>query len=139
MLSLVALMLVALVGGAGAYWAYKKYKDHTRQQGLEYQVEGSLAGTTDGFDPEVFKKQMLADIVLDAVVKKHELVSVWGVADASAAKAQLRQKFAVYIKDGKVTMRYQDKDKQLAESVLMTMFEIYREKYAPASQPAPGF
>ena len=136
MLAIVALMLVALVGGAGAFWAYKKYKQHRQLQDQEIQMEALLVPPPPGFDLEQFKNQILGDAVLDVVVKKQQLVSKWGVADAAEAKALLRQKFATYIKDGKIAVRYQDKDQALAGDILKSMLKARDALYAPTNQPA---
>lgn len=135
MLAIVALMLVALVGGAGAFWAYKKYK---QKQSQEYQMEGTIKISSETFDLDGFKKMILADEVLDGVVEKHQLISAWGVADESAAKAQLKKKFTASINEGDLKVRYQDKDKELAASILKTMLALYREKYSPVGQPEPS-
>ena len=131
MLTLVALMLVALVGGAGAFWAYKKYKD--KKQDQEFQIEGTIKLTTDQFDLEVFKKMVLADTVLDKVVEKHQLVSVWGVADESAAKEEIKKKFKAFVQGDDLKVRYQDKDQDLAAEILKSMLSQYRESYPPGN------
>ena len=136
MLSIVALMLVALVGGAGAFWAYKKYKQEKEKENQEYRIEGSLGKAKEGFDAKMFKDLVLDDVTLSATVKKHQLVSAWGVADENAAKAQLQEKFTVYVKDGEVRVTYQDKDKDLVKSILTTILAIHKERRNGQSAPS---
>ncbi len=134
MLSLVALLLVGAVGVTGAYWAYKKYRQKERQ---EFRFEFPMGNAMEGFDAKVFKSYILTDEVLDTVIKKNQLVSVWAVADEAAAKAIIREKFIVLIADGEVSVSYQGKDKDLSKAVLETIIDSYRAKLsAPSSIPA---
>ncbi len=125
MLSIVALLLVALVGGAGAFWAYKKYK---QKQNREFRYEGTMGTAKENFDASQFKANILDDATMDATVEKHQLVSVWGVADSAAAKARLQEKFLIKVSDGVVKVSFQDKDKELAKSVLETVVNLYYKK-----------
>lgn len=121
-ISIVALLFIALVGGAGAIWAYKKYKN---KQNQEFRFQGTLGTANANFDEVAFKAVILDDSAMEAVVKKHQLVSVWGVSGVDAAKTILQQKFSVKVSEGSVNVTYQDKDKVLAKAVLETIVNNY--------------
>ncbi|MFK7909369.1 MAG: hypothetical protein AB8F34_02085 [Akkermansiaceae bacterium] len=125
-LALVALLLVALFGGAGAFWAYKKYK---QKQNQEFRFEGSMGTAREGFDPKVFKAMILDQKVMSDTVAKHDLVSVWSVADEAAAVTKLQKKFSVSVSEGTVKVSYQDKDKDLAKAILESIVKAYYSKH----------
>lgn len=133
MLSIVALLLVAVVGGAGAFWAYKKYK---QRQNQEYRYEGSVGTAKEGFDPAELKPVMLDETAMNAAIEKHKLVSAWGVAGEAEAKARLQEKFTVTFSAGVVKVGYQDKDPQLAKSILETVMKSYYERHQAGTAPA---
>lgn len=134
MYSLVALMLVILIGGAGAYWAVKKYRQKQRQ---EYRCEGKLTLSQGGVDAETFKKAVISGNTLDETVEKHSLVAKWNLADAEAAKARIVEKFTVRVEGMEVFIGYQDKDKHLAKAILETlMHSFYAKEKAKHGLPA---
>jgi hypothetical protein len=97
----------------------------------------------EGLDPVIFKSDILSETVMDATIEKHQLIKVWDVSDAAAAKAQLKEKFSVKIIDGAVKVGYQDKDKDLAKAILETIANTYYVKYKEAQgsgslPPAPA-
>lgn len=134
MLAFVALLLVALVGVVGARWAYKKYQ---QKQNQEFRYEGAMGSPKAGFDEEVFKTSVLTDSVLSDVVEKHQLVQVWSMADATAAKERIKQKFQVKVDAGVVKVSYQDKDKGLAKAVLESVVNAYYKKVQGGQPAAP--
>lgn len=142
MLALVALMLVGLVGLGGAYWAYKKYK---QKQNQEFMYQGTMGTPREGFDAKVFKNSVLTDAVVSKLVEEHQLASKWQISEGDAMQ-RVRDKFRVSTKEGKVTVSYQDKDKQLAKQVLEDIVRMYYERMRasgrmpvkPAPAPAAG-
>ena len=99
----------------------------------------------EGFDKEVFKKEVLSDALLDQVIEKHQLIDVWGTGDSATARAKLRDKFLVKLEGMTVKVSYQDKDKDLAQSILQSIVLGYHAQFSPtggaprsSSAPAPA-
>ncbi|MCP5538103.1 MAG: hypothetical protein H7A51_17960 [Akkermansiaceae bacterium] len=136
--SLVAFILVVL-GGVGMFVAYKGYKKYKAKQNQEFRFEGTMGKAREGFDKEIFKQAVLSEDTLDKVVESHQLVDVWGVADAAAAKERIKQKFTVKLEAMVVKVTYQDKNKDLAQKILQSIVSSYYEKVkgisAPPSEP----
>lgn len=126
MLAFVALLLIALVGGAGAYWAYKKYR---QKQNQEFRLEGKMPfQVKPGALVEDVKKEILSDEVLDQVIEKHQLIEVWALADNEAARQRINEKFKVIIDGTEVKVTYQGKDKELTREILHSIANGFIEK-----------
>lgn len=126
-LAIVALLLVVL-GTGGLFVGYKGYRKYQAKQNQEFRFEGTMGQARDGFDKEVFKKGILADELLDAVIEKHQLVELWGMGDAATAKAKINQKFIVKLDAMVVKVSYQDKNKDLAKAILQSIVNGYYAK-----------
>lgn len=129
MYALVALLLVVLVGAAGGYWAFNKIKDKRNQ---EFRYEGKITLLKEGADPLEFKDAVLADVTLENTIKEHDLVARWELADAQAAKAHIRQRFYAKVNGLEVTIGYQDKDKNLAKSILESLMKNFGQRQGRA-------
>ena len=135
MTAIVALLLVALVGGAGAFWAYKKYQ---QKQNQEYELEGEMPfAVKAGTQPENVKKEMLSVDLLDQVIEKHNLLEMWGMSDKAAAQERIREKFNVIIEDTKLRVTYRGKDKELTQDVLHSIANGFIDKMKKA-RAVPG-
>ena len=133
MLAFVALLLVVVVGMSGTYWAYKKYRAKQRQ---EFRYEGKMMLKREGVDSETLKNSIISDAVLDRVIKDYDLVQTWGLADADAAKARIREKFHLKVVGLEVTISYQDRDKDLVKNLLEAL--VQDAMRIPPPQLPPG-
>lgn len=121
----IGLMLVIILGAAGAYWGIKKFR---QKQNQEFRYEGTLTAARDGVDAKLFKTSVLTDEVMAEAIVKHDLINRWALTDEEAAKARLKEKFSVRVNGLEVTLGYQDKDKELAKEVLNTLMGSFYEK-----------
>jgi len=125
MYALIALLLVILIGAGGGYWAIKKIR---AKQNQEFRYEGKLTLLEEGLDPIVFKKAVLSGSTLDDTIKKHDLLTRWGMTDVAAAKERITSKFSVKVEGLEVTLGYRDKDKILAKEILETLMKSFYAK-----------
>ncbi|MBK1831447.1 hypothetical protein JIN77_11965 [Verrucomicrobiaceae bacterium R5-34] len=127
----IALMLVVLIGSAGAYWGIKKFR---QKQNQEFRFEGKLTVRQDGVEPDKFKEAILTDAVMTKAITEHDLVSRWGLSDEVAAKVKLTEKFSVKVEGREITVGFQDKDKSLAQAVLKSlMASLYEQAHGKQS------
>jgi len=125
MYAAIGLMLVIIIGAAGAYWGIKKFR---QKQNQEYRYEGTLTAAREGVDAKLFKASVLTEEVLSETIAKHDLINKWELPDEDATKAKLKEKFTVKVKGLEVTLGYQDKDKVLAKDILNTLMASFYEQ-----------
>lgn len=127
MLSLVALLLVVLLGVGVGGWAIKKYRQKQRQ---EMQCSLTREITAGSVDQDKLSKAILNEKSLDQIISDQNLVSEWSLGDAAAAKERIRQKFQVTVKGTELTLSFRDKDGDRARQIL----EALLKNYSSASQ-----
>ena len=131
----IAAVLLVILGAGGMYTLYKGYKKYRAEQRKEYRFEGKLGTVSEGFDVEGFKKQILADEHLNQVIEAHDLVNLWEVDDAGAAKKRIREKFTVQVDGVTLKVSYRDRDKDTAHVILQSIVKSYAtsKRQAPPS------
>lgn len=91
----------------------------------EFRFEGTMGHAREGFDPAVFKKAVLTDVLLENLIKKHQLLDRWRMKKPTEAKTRIRKKFMVKVDGGSVKVSYQDPDKELAKVMLKSIVSAY--------------
>lgn len=117
----IAAILLVVLGAGGLLVGYKGYKKYRAQQNQEFRYEGKITLTRPGIEADSIKEGMLAEGLLDIIVEHYNLVSVWGLDSPEAAKDKIRKKFGVKIIGSEASLTYQDKDKDLAKTLLKTI------------------
>ena len=90
-----------------------------------------------GAQPEEVEREILTDELLDQVIEEHQLLKVWDMPDNESAKARIRQKFRVFIDGAEVRVTYQDKDKELTQSILHSIANGFIDRMRKAHLSAP--
>ena len=134
MILLVALLGVVILGGAGSFWAYKKIQAKNNK---EYRCEAKMV-LWDGFEVKTFKAIALSDEILDPVVERNDLVSLWGVSDADAVKTQISKKLRVEVRDSYIHVSYQDRDAKVARQILEGVLTACQKKMNAGRKPLPA-
>lgn len=129
MIALVALIGVVILGGGGAYWAYKKIQAK-RHQEVQYEARIPI---WDGFEKAAFTAAVLSDNSLEKIVEANNLVSFWSVPDVAAAKTRITENFSVKVVDGVVRAGYKDKDDGMAKKILMGLMNGFQDKVKAAA------
>ena len=132
----IAALLMVVLGAGGLFVGYKGYKKFQAKQNQEFRYEGKITIARAGIEADAIKQGMLSEALLNKIVAHHNLVSVWGLDSPEAAKEKIRQKFGVKVVGLEATLTYQDKNKELAKTMLETIVNQGRSITPAKSPPA---
>ncbi|NWK56735.1 hypothetical protein HW115_14015 [Verrucomicrobiaceae bacterium N1E253] len=132
-LLLVGLIILAVLGGGGAYYAYRKIQ---QRKNFEFRYEGKFPVGAQ-FDVEAFKTMILADENVEDVVEGNDLVAFWELDGPEAAKQRVKSKFSASVANSEVKVRYQDKDKAMAKKILQGLLQGYQNRLKASGGGVP--